>query len=92
MAVKCEWDEEKAAANLATHKVSFEEAKTVFDDPLYVDFYDPDHSYDEHRYLIVGESQRGRLLIVSYTERRNTARLISAREVTPAERKAYEEE
>ena len=44
MAVECEWDEEKAAANLANHKVSFEEAKTVFDDPLYVDFYDPDHS------------------------------------------------
>ena len=72
--------------------MSFEEAKTVFDDPLYVDFYDPDHSYDEHRYLIVGESQQGRVLIVSYTERGNTARLISAREVTPAERKAYEEE
>ena len=90
--MECEWDEEKAAANLANHKVSFEEAKTVFDDPLYVDFYDPDHSYDEHRYLIVGESQQGRLLIVSYTERGNTARLISAREVTPAERKAYEEE
>ena len=92
MAVECEWDEEKAAANLVNHKVSFEEAKTVFDDPLYVDFYDPDHSYDEHRYLIVGESQQGRLLIVSYTERGNAARLISAREVTPAERKAYEEE
>ena len=90
--MECEWDEEKAAANLANHKVSFEEAKTVFDDPLYVDFYDPDHSYDEHRYLIVGESQQGRLLIVSYTQRGNTARLISAREVTPAERKAYEEE
>jgi len=89
--VECEWDEEKAAANLVNHKVSFEEAKTVFDDPLYVDFYDPDHSYDEHRYLIVGESQQGRLLIVSYTERGNTARLISAREVTPTERKTYEE-
>ena len=88
----CEWDEEKSAATLANHKVSFEEAKTVFDDPLYVDFYDPDHSYDGHRYLIVGESQQGRLLIVSYTQRGNTARLISAREVTPAERKAYEEE
>jgi uncharacterized protein len=89
--VKCEWDEEKAATNLAKHKVSFEEAKTVFDDPLYVDFYDPDHSYDEHRYLILGESIQGRLLIVSYTERENVARLISAREVTSTERKAYEE-
>ena len=86
-----EWDEEKAAANLAEHEVSFDEAKTVFDDPLYVDFYDPDHSYDEHRYLIVGESQQRRLLIVSYTERGDAVRLISAREVTAAERKAYEE-
>lgn len=47
-----DWDDEKAAINLADHKVSFDEAETVFDDPLYVDFYDPDHSYDEHRYLI----------------------------------------
>jgi len=86
-----EWDEENAAANLADHKVSFDEAKTVFDDPLYVDFYDPDHSYDEHRYLIVGKSRQGRLLIVSYTERGDAVRLISAREVTSAERKAYEE-
>ena len=85
------WDEKKAAANLANHGVSFDEAKTVFDDPLYVDFYDPDHSYDEHRYLIVGESRQGRLLIVSYTERGESARLISAREVTLLERKAYEE-
>jgi len=89
--MKFEWDEEKAAANLAEHEVSFDEAKTVFDDPLYVDFYDPDHSYDEHRYLIVGESQQRRLLIVSYTERGDAVRLISAREVTAAERKAYEE-
>jgi uncharacterized DUF497 family protein len=89
--VEFEWDEEKAAANLANHKVSFNEAKTVFDDPLYVDFYDPDHSYDEHRYLIVGESHQGRLLIVSYSERGDSVRLISAREVTAAERKAYEE-
>jgi uncharacterized DUF497 family protein len=86
-----EWDEEKAVANLANHKVSFDEAKTVFDDPLYVDFYDPDHSYEEHRYLIAGESRQGRLLIVSYTERGDIVRLISAREVTSTERKAYEE-
>ena len=84
------WDEKKAATNLANHGISFDEAKTVFDDPLYVDFYDPDHSYDEHRYLIVGESRQGRLLIVSYTERGDAVRLISAREVTLAERKAYE--
>ncbi|HEY9619394.1 MAG TPA: BrnT family toxin [Crinalium sp.] len=86
-----EWDDNKAASNLAKHEVSFEEAKTVFDDPLYVDFYDPDHSEDEERYLIVGESNKGRVLIVSYTERGNSIRLISAREVTRTEREAYEE-
>jgi len=86
-----EWDEEKAAANLAEHGVSFEEARTVFDDPLYVDFYDPDHSSEEHRYIIIGESRHGRLLLVSYTERDKVTRLISAREVTRGEREAYEE-
>nr|AAK01338.1 unknown [uncultured bacterium Pu8] len=86
-----EWDEEKARANLEKHGVSFEEAQTVFDDPLYVDFYDPHHSVDEHRYIIIGESRQGRLLMVSYTERGDVARLISSREATPAERKDYEE-
>ena len=86
-----EWDDEKAAANLAKHGVSFTEAQTVFDDPLYVDFYDPDHSDDEQRYIIIGESQQGRLLLVSYTERDETVRLISAREVTRSEREVYEE-
>ncbi|NMG21157.1 BrnT family toxin [Brasilonema bromeliae] len=89
--MKFEWDDNKAAKNLSKHGVSFEEAKTVFDDPLYVDFYDPDHSDEENRYLIVGQSNRGRLLIVSYTQRGDSIRLISAREVTRAEREAYEE-
>jgi len=86
-----EWDEEKAAANLTKHGVSFDVAKTVFDDPLYVDFYDPDHSVDEHRYIIIGESPQRRLIIVSYTERDNVVRLVSAREVTKSERETYEE-
>ncbi|NCR02142.1 MAG: BrnT family toxin [Microcystis aeruginosa G13-12] len=86
-----EWNKNKAVKNLSKHGVSFEEAKTVFDDPLYVDFYDPEHSESEERYLIVGESDRGRLLIVSYTERGDVIRLISAREVTQTEREAYEE-
>ena len=89
--MKYEWDENKATKILAKHGVSFTEAKTIFDDPLYVDFYDLDHSEDEERYLIVGESNRGRLLIVSYTERRELIRIISAREVTKSEREAYEE-
>jgi uncharacterized DUF497 family protein len=88
--MKFDWDDEKAAINLAEHQVSFDEAKTVFDDPLYADFYDPDHSYDEERYLIIGESQQRRLLIVSYIERRELTRLIRAREATPAERRDYE--
>ncbi|MEH2285243.1 MAG: BrnT family toxin [Nostoc sp.] len=88
--MKFEWDENKAAINLLKHQVSFEEAKTVFDDPLYVDFYDPDHSDNEERYLIIGESGRGRLIITSYTDRGNSIRLISAREVTRSEREAYE--
>ena len=86
-----EWDEGKAKSNLIKHGVSFDEAKIVFNDSLYVDFYDPDHSEDEDRYLIIGESNRGRLLIVSYTERGNATRLISARETTTTERKMYEE-
>jgi uncharacterized protein len=89
--MRFDWDENKAVNNLSKHGVSFEEAKTVFDDPLYVDFYDPAHSEEEDRYLIVGESSQRRLLIASYTERGNLIRLISAREVTRTERKVYEE-
>jgi uncharacterized DUF497 family protein len=89
--VTFEWDEAKAAANLAKHRVAFDEAKTVFDDQLYVDFYDPDHSVDEPRYIIVGRSRQGRLLIVSYTGRDGAIRLINARELTSTEREAYEE-
>ena len=89
--MKFEWDENKAAVNLSKHGISFEEAKTVFDAPLYVDFYDPDHSDEEDRYIIVGESQQGNLLIVSYTERVDFIRLISARKVTRVEREVYEE-
>ncbi len=85
------WDPTKAAENRKKHDVSFEEAQTVFGDPLYVDFFDPDHSEDEERYLIVGKSIEGRLLIVSYTERRDATRIITAREVTRSEREAYEE-
>ena len=86
-----EWDEAKAAANLEKHDVSFEEATSVFADPLYVDFFDPDHSETEQRYIIIGMSEAGRLLMASYAERDDAVRIISARELTAAERKAYEE-
>jgi uncharacterized DUF497 family protein len=89
--VDYEWDEEKAARNLEKHGISLADAATVFGDPLYVDFYDPDHSSDEQRYLVIGMSRESHLVIVSYTERNDGIRLISAREVTSAERKAYEE-
>ncbi len=86
-----EWDDKKAAANLSKHGVSFDEAKAVFDDPLYVDFHDPDHARDEDRFIIMGQARQRRLLIVSYTEREARTRLISAREATRQEREAYEE-
>ena len=86
-----EWDQAKASANLSKHAVSFNEAKTVFDDPLYVDFYDPDHSLNEDRHIIIGESEQGRLLLVSYVEIGDTIRIVSSRQITPVERKEYEE-
>jgi hypothetical protein len=86
-----EWDKPKAKSNLSKHSISFEEAQTVFDDPLYVDFYDPDHSEEEHRYIIIGESSKSHILLVSYTERGDKIRIISARQVTQQERKAYQE-
>lgn len=89
--MKYDWDI-KAVANLSKHDVSFEEAKTVFDDPLYVDFYDPDHSFGEHRFILLGKSAKRRLLFVSYMERNNDIRLISAIEATLSERKAYEQD
>jgi uncharacterized protein len=85
-----EWDEEKARSNIAKHNISFDEATSVFDDPLFLTFADPEHSIQEQRFVIMGESARGRLLVVSYTERIGTTRLISARPVTRKERKAYE--
>ncbi len=86
-----EWDDDKAASNFAKHGISFGEAKTVFDDPLFVDFYDPEHSIDEHRFIIIGESELGRLLIVSFSEMETSIRIIGARELTRAERRDYEE-
>ena len=86
-----EWDDEKAMANALKHQVTFDEAKTVFDDPLFVDFFDPEHSLEENRFLLAGSSRTGRLLIVSYAERGEKMRLISAREMTRSERRDYQE-
>lgn len=87
-----EWDSYKAARNLRKHKVSFEEAATVFGDPLSITVPDPDHSWEEDRYLTVGMSDHGRLLIVAHTEEADgeRIRIISARPLTRREREAYE--
>lgn len=90
--MKFEWDPKKADANAAKHAVSFEEAVTVFRDPLYLIFADPDHSVNESRFLAIGSSGEGRLLVVSFTERAGATRLISARKATKKERRIYEEE
>ena len=87
-----DWDKEKAKSNLAKHGVSFDEATSVFDDPLFLTFADPEHSLQEQRFLIMGESARGRLLVVSFTDRKDITRLISARLATRKERKTYESE
>lgn len=85
------WDEKKAATNLARHGVSFEEAATVFGDPLSDTFDDPDHSVVERRFVIIGMSKKGRILIVAHTDDGEVVRLISAREPTRKERGFYEE-
>lgn len=87
-----EWDPRKAATNLQKHGVSFTEAGTIFGDELAVTVPDPDHSKNEERYITIGWSSRGRLLMVSHTDREDRIRIISARELTKAERKTYEEE
>lgn len=87
-----EWDDSKAASNLAHHGVSFAEASGVFYDPLAVTQPDDEHSESEDRYLIIGKSTQGRLLVVAYTQRGGRWRIISARRAAADEREAYEEE
>ncbi|MET0645570.1 MAG: BrnT family toxin [Pyrinomonadaceae bacterium] len=89
--MRFEWDEKKGDANLAKHGVSFGEAATVFGDPLSDTFDDPDHSVGERRFLIIGTSNRGRMLVVAHTDDGAAVRIISAREPTSGERKSYEE-
>ena len=90
--MKFEWDPEKAAANQKKHKISFQEAATIFGDFLSVTFDDPDHSDDEERYVTIGTSSQDRLLVVSHTDRNDTIRIISARRATKLEKKYYYEE
>lgn len=82
-----EWDEEKNAINKQKHKISFETAAHVFDDPEYIEMYDFEHSVDEDRFIAIG--MVGDIIFVVFTERRDNIRLISARLATDAERRLY---
>jgi uncharacterized DUF497 family protein len=91
MSQQFEWDATKAADNLKKHRVAFDEALTVFADPLARIFDDPDHSADEKREIIIGHSTSHRLLVVGFTERNKLVRIITARSATGRERRTYEE-
>lgn len=86
-----EWDDNKGRSNAAKHGVRFEEAATVFADPLSLTIPDPAHSQAEERFVIIGSSYQGKLLVVVHTERGDNIRVISARRARKRERKAYEE-
>ena len=86
-----EWDPKEAKENLETHGISFDEASTAFRDTLSLAIYDPLHSDEEDRFVLIGNSHRNRLLVVVHTERADRVRLISARKATKKERKQYEE-
>jgi hypothetical protein len=87
-----EWDSRKAAANLKKHHVAFTEAATVFLDPLALTYQDPDHSEGEQRYITLGESTRGRVILVAHLDRDDRIRIISARRATRREAHEYGEE
>ena len=87
-----EWDSRKAAANLKKHQVAFTEAATVFLDPLALTYQDPDHSEGEQRYITLGESTRGRVILVAHLDRDDRIRIISARRATRKEAHEYGEE
>lgn len=87
--MRFEWDSEKARRNLAKHGVSFEEAATAFADPLSITRFDPDHSDDEDRFLLLGATQAGCLVVVAHTDRNDSIRIISARMASRRERRTY---
>ncbi|HET7840340.1 MAG TPA: BrnT family toxin [Terriglobia bacterium] len=91
MNLRFEWDRQKAVSNLSKHRVSFDEALTVFKDPLARIFDDEDHSVEEKREIIIGHSLKGRLMIVCFTSQGESVRIFSARAATKGERKEYEE-
>lgn len=92
MSLIFEWDEIKAKANFKKHKVSFEEGKTIFNDPFLFTFPDDKHSVNEERFINIGLSAQGHILVLTHTERKGKIRIISCRKATPRERSFYEEE
>lgn len=86
-----EWDTNKAGKNINLHDVSFDEASTAFSDTLSLTMYDPLHSGEEDRMILIGNSHKNRLLVIIHTERKDKIRIISARKATKNERKQYEE-
>lgn len=92
MSLRFEWNENKGRQNTEKHGVSFEDAATVFEDPLSLTIDDPLHSREEPRIILLGESARGKLLVVVHTDREGVIRIISAREATRRERRDYEKE
>ena len=90
MPLTFEWDENKSDRNLNKHGVAFEEAKTIFNDPFAITIDDPDHSVEEDRYLDIGLSSKGRILVAWYTERNDNIRIIGSRKALRSERKMYE--
>ena len=92
MSLQFTWDPQKAASNLRKHKVGFPEAATAFADPRSLTIPDPDHSVGEERFVLIGQSERRRLVVVAHVERGDLIRIISARPATRRERKTYEEE
>ncbi|HKV08224.1 MAG TPA: BrnT family toxin [Thermoanaerobaculia bacterium] len=92
MSMEFEWDPKKATENFKKHGVPFHEAATVFGDPSSIPYEDPTHSIGETRFILMGTSVQGRILMVSFTERKERLRIISAREATRRERRIYEEE
>jgi len=87
--LKFEWNQNKAAKNIGKHRVYFDEAATIFDDPMFITVVDEEHSVDEERYISIGLSTHGRLLMVAHTDRQGQIRIISARFAPKKEEKFY---
>ena len=87
--MRFEWDPEKARRNLSKHGVSFEDAATAFADPLSITRFDPDHSDDEDRFLLLGATHAGHLVVVAHTDRHDSIPIISARTASRRERRTY---